>query len=113
MSQSGFSAGLGARRAVDVHDLPARAPSRVIALALADPKRRVVSYDPIARGERERYLDLAGASVNERIEQLQGDGLGGQIARGVVADAPVRHQQRAGAGIEEGPRQAGQALRVG
>lgn len=42
-----------------------------IALALADPKRRVVSYDPIARGERQRYLHLAGASVTERIELLE------------------------------------------
>ena len=42
-----------------------------IALALADPKRRVVSYDPIARGERQRYLHLAGASVSERIELLE------------------------------------------
>jgi predicted O-methyltransferase YrrM len=36
------------------------------ALALADPERRVVSYDPIVRPERERYLDLSG--VRERIE---------------------------------------------
>jgi predicted O-methyltransferase YrrM len=40
-----------------------------IALALADPRRRVVSYDPIAREERERYLDLAG--VREQIELIE------------------------------------------
>lgn len=33
-----------------------------IALALADRRRRVVSYDPVARPERERYLALAGAA---------------------------------------------------
>ncbi|HEX8744061.1 MAG TPA: class I SAM-dependent methyltransferase [Thermoleophilaceae bacterium] len=36
------------------------------ALALADGGRRVVSYDPIERPERERYLDLSGA--RDRIE---------------------------------------------
>jgi len=39
-----------------------------IALALDDDARRIVSYDPSARAERERYLDLAGARVRERIE---------------------------------------------
>ncbi len=39
-----------------------------IALALADPARHVVSYDPITRPERERYLALAGPAVRRRIE---------------------------------------------
>jgi predicted O-methyltransferase YrrM len=39
-----------------------------IALALDDDSRRIVSYDPSVRAERERYLDLAGARVRERIE---------------------------------------------
>ncbi len=39
-----------------------------IALACADPRRRIISYDPSVRAERERYLDLAGARVRERIE---------------------------------------------
>src|ERR1019366_1983887 len=43
-----------------------------IALALADPARRVISYDPELRPEREAYLDLAGAAVGERIE-LRGE----------------------------------------
>ncbi len=43
-----------------------------IALALADPARRVISYDPELRPEREAYLDLAGAAVRERIE-LRGE----------------------------------------
>jgi SAM-dependent methyltransferase len=39
-----------------------------IALAAADPARRVVSYDPVAREERERYLALVPAAVRARIE---------------------------------------------
>jgi predicted O-methyltransferase YrrM len=39
-----------------------------IALALDDPVRRVISYDPCVRPEREAYLDLAGRGVCERIE---------------------------------------------
>jgi predicted O-methyltransferase YrrM len=42
-----------------------------IALALADGERRVLSYDPIARDERRRYLDLAGPAVSARIELLE------------------------------------------
>src|ERR1019366_5123342 len=43
-----------------------------IALALADPARRVISCDPELRPEREAYLDLAGAAGRERIE-LRGE----------------------------------------
>ncbi len=39
-----------------------------IALALDDRARRVVSYDPSVRAERERYLVLAGRGVRARIE---------------------------------------------
>jgi predicted O-methyltransferase YrrM len=39
-----------------------------IALALDDRARRVVSYDPSVRAEREAYLDLAGPHARERIE---------------------------------------------
>ncbi len=39
-----------------------------IALALGDRARRVVSYDPCVRPEREAYLELAGRSVRERID---------------------------------------------
>jgi predicted O-methyltransferase YrrM len=43
-----------------------------IGLALADPERQVVSYDPVARPERELYLELAGTGVRSRIE-LRGE----------------------------------------
>ena len=39
-----------------------------IALALDDRARRVVSYDPSVRAEREAYLELAGRAARERIE---------------------------------------------
>jgi predicted O-methyltransferase YrrM len=45
------------------------------ALALADRGRRVISYDPIVRPERDRYLDLAG--VRERIELREAGGEAG------------------------------------
>lgn len=39
-----------------------------IALALADPARRVVTYDPAVREQRELYLALVDDSVRARIE---------------------------------------------
>ncbi len=39
-----------------------------IALALADPRRAVVTYDPVPRAQRERYLGLVGVDVRRRIE---------------------------------------------
>jgi predicted O-methyltransferase YrrM len=39
-----------------------------ISLALADPERRVVSYDPVAHPTRGQYLDLVGADVRGRME---------------------------------------------
>jgi Methyltransferase domain len=39
-----------------------------ISLALADPSRRIVSYDPYDRGGRGRYLALVGQTVRDRIE---------------------------------------------
>jgi SAM-dependent methyltransferase len=43
-----------------------------IALALADPARRVVSYDPEVRSQREHYLRLIPAEARARIELLTG-----------------------------------------
>lgn len=48
------------------------------ALALADGSRRVVSYDPIVRPERERYLDLS--RVRGRIELREQGGEAGPSA---------------------------------
>jgi len=39
-----------------------------IALALAEPERRVISYDPVKHESRERYLQLVGAETRARIE---------------------------------------------
>jgi predicted O-methyltransferase YrrM len=39
-----------------------------IALVLADSARRVISYDPCVRPQREAYLGLVGSSARERIE---------------------------------------------
>lgn len=54
------------------------------ALALADRERRVISYDPIARPERERYLDLAG--VRDRIELRETGGESGPAEADAAAD---------------------------
>jgi predicted O-methyltransferase YrrM len=45
-----------------------------ISLALADPRRRVISYDVVERPEPQRYLKLVGLSVRERIELVTGPG---------------------------------------
>jgi predicted O-methyltransferase YrrM len=44
-----------------------------IALALADPKRSVVTYDPVVHEHRERYLALAPETA-ERIEFVRAPG---------------------------------------
>jgi predicted O-methyltransferase YrrM len=54
-----------------------------IALALAERGRRVISYDPIVRPEREAYLRLAGRSARERIELVARAGSAG------AQDAPA------------------------
>lgn len=57
-----------------------------ISLALDDPARRVVSYDPCTRPEREVYLDLAGMGVRERIDlRDEPDSMGPR-----PGDAPVQ-----------------------
>lgn len=55
-----------------------------IALALADDRRTVSSYDPIARPERERYLALVGEDVRARIRLVQAPG-----DRGGDPDTPI------------------------
>ena len=48
-----------------------------IALALADRRRRVVSFDPVVRPERDDYLRLVGRSARSRIELIAGPGEAG------------------------------------
>jgi predicted O-methyltransferase YrrM len=57
-----------ARGRVTVAELGTGTAVSTIALALADPDRRVATCDPCVRPEREAYLALAGAGVRERIE---------------------------------------------
>jgi predicted O-methyltransferase YrrM len=45
-----------------------------LALALADRRRVVRSYDPIARPERDRYLELAGPDAGARVELVDEPG---------------------------------------
>jgi len=48
-----------------------------ISLALADPRRVVVTYDPIERPEREFYLQLVAPSVRERVKLNDAPGSSG------------------------------------
>lgn len=48
-----------------------------IALALDDPARRVVTYDPVERPERQKYLALVGPGVRERIDFVVAPGSDG------------------------------------
>jgi predicted O-methyltransferase YrrM len=48
-----------------------------IALALADRKRSVTTYDPFDRPEREQYLALAGAAVRSMIQFVNAAGAAG------------------------------------
>ena len=48
-----------------------------IALALADPTRNVLTYDVVARPERERYLGLVPGTVRERISFVKAAGSAG------------------------------------
>lgn len=43
-------------------------------LALADPQRQVMSFDPVVQAARERYLALAGSAARARIHLRQAAG---------------------------------------
>ncbi len=47
------------------------------ALALADAEREVITYDPVDRPERERYMALAGPRVRSRITFVNDTGSSG------------------------------------
>ncbi|HEX3391469.1 MAG TPA: class I SAM-dependent methyltransferase [Solirubrobacteraceae bacterium] len=55
-----------------------------LALALADRQREVISYDPIARTERERYLALVNPGVRARVRLIAKPG-----STGPTYDDPV------------------------
>jgi predicted O-methyltransferase YrrM len=57
-----------------------------IALALAEDRRRVVSYDPIAYEHRPRYLELVPAGVRKRIELVEVFGEPGAAGRAEPVD---------------------------
>ena len=45
-----------------------------IALALSDRRRKLTTFDPIVRPERELYLGLVGADVRARVELVEAPG---------------------------------------
>jgi predicted O-methyltransferase YrrM len=45
-----------------------------LALALAEPRREVISFDPVEHAERARYLALADASTRSRITLIDAPG---------------------------------------
>ncbi len=57
-----------------------------ISLALADPLREVVTYDPIEWGERERYLALVDDATRERVMLVPGPGSAGPVRDNLVVD---------------------------
>lgn len=63
-----------ARRRRRVVELGTGTAWTTIALALADPVRQVITYDPIARAEREHYLELVAAGVRSRISFVTAPG---------------------------------------
>lgn len=60
-----FAAARGRRRAIE---LGTGTAWTAVALALEDPRRRILTCDPIVRPERDLYLGLAPDAVRERIE---------------------------------------------
>jgi predicted O-methyltransferase YrrM len=55
-----------------------------ISLAIADSHRTVVTYDPIDRPERERYLELVGPAVRSRVTLVSAAGHDGPRDEGLV-----------------------------
>ena len=57
-----------ARGRTNVVELGTGAAWTAIALAIAEPGRRVITYDPLEEGRRELYLELAGPDAGARVE---------------------------------------------
>ena len=66
-----------AQRRAHVVELGTATGWTAISLALADPGRRVTTFDIVARPEPARYLRLAGADVRARIELVTAAGADG------------------------------------
>jgi predicted O-methyltransferase YrrM len=75
-----------ANRRREVVELGTGTAWTAIALALADPARRLVSYDPCERSERERYLALVSPGVRERIRLVVAPGADGPHLREGAVD---------------------------
>ena len=73
----------GHRAVVEVGTGTARTTA---ALALDDPGRTIVSYDPVVRPERDRYLALAGPRAMARIELIEAGGEVGPPPEGPAPD---------------------------
>jgi predicted O-methyltransferase YrrM len=56
------------------------------AFALADPQRRVLSFDPVEQPHRAAYLALLPASVRERIDLVRRPGVEGPAHAGAPVD---------------------------
>jgi len=63
-----------AHRRVHVVELGTGTAWTAIALALSDARRRVTTYDPVVRAQRELYLSLVGPDVRERIDFVTSPG---------------------------------------
>lgn len=70
-----------ARGAREVVEVGTGTAWTTLALALADPGRRVVSYDPVVQEHRAAYVELVPADVRERIELVEGYGEPGAAGR--------------------------------
>lgn len=55
-----------------------------VALALHDERREVITYDPVYRPERERYLELVDPRVRERITFVEAPGSSGPLGEQAI-----------------------------
>jgi predicted O-methyltransferase YrrM len=73
-----------ARGSARVVELGTGSAWTAISLAVADTHRTVVTYDPIDRPERERYLELVGRPVRSRVTLVSAAGHDGPRDGGTV-----------------------------
>lgn len=70
-----------ARGAREVVEIGTGTAWTTLSLALADPARRVVSYDPVVQEHRAAYLGLVTDDVRARVELVEGFGEPGAAGR--------------------------------